>query len=198
MVGFYLILSACGLKNQGKETGTDNANQIADNSNQKTSTINPNILNPNLVNPNLINPNLINPNLLNPNLLNPNLINPNILLKSLSVSELYQMKSGGPISLIDVREPDEYAASYIEGSQLIPLAQISAEKVKVYKQPIIIYCRSGNRSAQAVLKLLQEDPTLNLYSVTGGILAWTEAGYPTQSLEKKNYIISNTKQDLRQ
>ena len=46
-------------------------------------------------------------------------------------------------------------------------------------QPTIIYCRSGNRSGQA-LEIMRELGFRNVYDMRGGIAAWQSAGYPVQ------------------
>lgn len=43
--------------------------------------------------------------------------------------------------------------------------------------PIVIHCRSGKRSSEARKKLLVQDPTSDLYSLEGGIIAWKETGF---------------------
>lgn len=52
---------------------------------------------------------------------------------------------------LDVRTAEEYSAGYFEGAQLIPLADLQAGKFPEVdpEKPLYIYCRSGNRSAEA-------------------------------------------------
>ena len=60
------------------------------------------------------------------------------------------------IILLDVREPDEYAVSHIDKSILLPLGDVSAKVETVVpdkKTTIIVYCRSGRRSALASTEL---------------------------------------------
>lgn len=59
---------------------------------------------------------------------------------------------------IDVRTPTEYSAGHISGSTNLPLDQIEAKfssLVPNKSQPVVLYCRSGNRSGQA-LRLVSE------------------------------------------
>ena len=75
--------------------------------------------------------------------------------------------------LIDVREPFEYEVSNLNGVN-IPLAGVLIESDKISKdKPVIIQCRSGKRSAQAVMLLEQQGYT-NLANLQGGILAWKD------------------------
>ncbi|MES2738696.1 MAG: molybdopterin-synthase adenylyltransferase MoeB [Verrucomicrobiota bacterium] len=81
--------------------------------------------------------------------------------------------------LLDVREPDEYAAAQIEGSTLIPLAQVTARAAEIPRdKPVLVHCRSGVRSAKAVAAL-QELGYTQVWNVAGGILAWAKEIDPT-------------------
>jgi rhodanese-related sulfurtransferase len=77
------------------------------------------------------------------------------------------------VALLDVREPDEFAEKHIVRAKLLPLGTIAdnAEKLLPNKdQPLIVYCRSGGRSAQAA-KLLVRMGYTRVYDA-GGILNW--------------------------
>lgn len=78
--------------------------------------------------------------------------------------------------LIDVRTKEEYDEKHIEGATLLPLDSIDAESVsKVVSDkeiPIILYCRSGNRSHQA-LEILEDLGYQNVYDL-GAISNWEE------------------------
>ncbi|CAM4466870.1 MAG: Inner membrane protein YgaP [Legionellaceae bacterium] len=79
--------------------------------------------------------------------------------------------------LIDVREPYEHFAESIIGAKLIPLSEISCDKLPLHNGPIIIHCKLGKRSIDACHKLKQENPSLDLYSLEGGINAWKAMGF---------------------
>lgn len=95
-------------------------------------------------------------------------------MKEVTVQELKSMMDhNDEFQLIDVREPFEYEVSNLNGLN-IPLAGILIEADKVSKDiPVVIQCRSGKRSAQAVMLLEQQGYT-NLANLKGGILAWKE------------------------
>ncbi|GAB4544209.1 MAG: hypothetical protein OHK0023_00670 [Anaerolineae bacterium] len=79
--------------------------------------------------------------------------------------------------LLDVRTPEEYAAGHIRGATLLPLQELEARLAELPKdKPVVIYCRSGNRSAQA-FQILKAAGYTNLYDL-GGIISWQGAGYP--------------------
>jgi len=80
--------------------------------------------------------------------------------------------------LLDVREPDEYAAVHAVNAKLIPLGEVGArlKEIEAYKdKPVAVICRSGRRSAQAV-SLLQESGFTQVVNVEGGTQAWVQAG----------------------
>ena len=103
-------------------------------------------------------------------------------MKEISVQELMEMMDKGEdFQLIDVREDFEYEVSNL-GGVLIPLGGILIEADKVAKdKPVIVQCRSGKRSAAAIMQLEQLGYT-NLYNLQGGILAWANEIDPTISV----------------
>lgn len=81
------------------------------------------------------------------------------------------------ICLIDVRNVDEYRKEFIEGAHIMPLNLISAENLS--SRSAVLYCLAGIKSQKACEKLLEQDPTLDLYSLEGGLTAWKDAGFAT-------------------
>ena len=76
--------------------------------------------------------------------------------------------------IVDVRREDEFASGHIPGAILIPNESIGTEKpaeLPDLDQIILVYCRSGNRSAQASQKLANIGYT-NVFDF-GGIMTWT-------------------------
>jgi rhodanese-related sulfurtransferase len=84
------------------------------------------------------------------------------------------MKSG--VKLIDVRTDAEHAQAKIEGSTHIPLHLLPL-KLQDLKdgQPVVFYCRSGARSAQACAWLMSQGIE-NVYNLAGGIMGWARDG----------------------
>lgn len=95
------------------------------------------------------------------------------MVKEVTVQELKQMLDGKKdFQLIDVREQFEYDTANI-GGELIPLGNIMLESDKIDKdKQVVIHCRSGARSAAAIMQLEQTHGFTNLYNLKGGILAW--------------------------
>jgi rhodanese-related sulfurtransferase len=105
-----------------------------------------------------------------------------ITMKEISVQELKEMMDKGEdFQLIDVREDFEYEVSNLGGT-LIPLGGILIKADKISKdKPVVVQCRSGKRSAAAIMQLEQLGYT-NLYNLTGGILAWANEIDPNMNV----------------
>jgi len=81
--------------------------------------------------------------------------------------------------ILDVREPDEWAAGHIPGATLIPLGRLAARAGEVpTDRDVVVVCRSGNRSAQG-RDILRAAGLTQVTSMAGGMKAWTAAGNPT-------------------
>ena len=84
-----------------------------------------------------------------------------------------RIDSGDNIIILDVRTASEYESGHIQGAILIPNETITDEMPTILPDlnaEILIYCRSGNRSAQAAKKLIAIGYT-NVYDF-GGIIDW--------------------------
>ncbi|MFX1378661.1 MAG: rhodanese-like domain-containing protein [Promethearchaeota archaeon] len=82
--------------------------------------------------------------------------------------------------ILDVREQWEYNENHLCDSVLIPLSEINVRisELLPYKDiDIIVYCRSGSRSAQASQNLVDNHNFTKIYNMLGGINAWIVAGY---------------------
>jgi rhodanese-related sulfurtransferase len=84
------------------------------------------------------------------------------------------------LHLLDVREPDEWAAGRIAGSQHIPLGELGARIGEVPKgTTILTVCRQGNRSDAAARGLRTLGYTVE--NLEGGVAAWKRAGLPLEA-----------------
>lgn len=80
--------------------------------------------------------------------------------------------------IVDVREPDEWADARIPGAVHIPLGEIRTRADEIPRdRPVILQCRSGNRSAGATRRLLELGFT-NVRNLEGGIGDWAADGLP--------------------
>lgn len=99
---------------------------------------------------------------------------------NLSVEEFSAKAAEPGVVTLDVRTPGEFAEGYIQGARLIDFQSgnfeneiATLDKNATYA----VYCRSGNRSGQAV-KVMQEAGFTNVFNMNGGVIDWANAGLP--------------------
>src|SRR6476661_3264795 len=89
-----------------------------------------------------------------------------------------QVSNGATV--IDVREPEEWAAGHIPGAVHVPKSYLESRiegAVPNRSQHVILYCASGNRSAWATRTMLEDLGYDNVESMTGGFTLWKDRGY---------------------
>lgn len=78
--------------------------------------------------------------------------------------------------LIDIRSPMEVMQGKIPGSEHIPMNELPmAIQSLAGELPVVLYCRSGARSAQACMYLNSQGLD-NILNLRGGIIAWAQSG----------------------
>ena len=104
-------------------------------------------------------------------------------VKSVSPATLKSWLDSGKAIVIDVREPREYAAGHIEGSELVPLNSLHPDALPEHKgKNLVMLCRGGNRSKFACLKL-NGAVSAEVYNLEGGIQGWKREGLPVRRPE---------------
>ena len=99
---------------------------------------------------------------------------------TVQAQDVNALLSNPDVVLIDVREPDEYAAGHIPGATLIPLGSIPARMSEIpTDKTVIAVCRSGNRSGQAT-QFLRDQGFDNVHNMDGGMISWEQAGYEVE------------------
>ena len=106
-------------------------------------------------------------------------------MKEIDVEHLNHVLStqehGRECCLIDVRTVSEYKNGHVPGAILICLDTLASRVDEIPKNgDVYLICRSGARSAQAANYLTQEGVNNNLINVTGGTMAWMNAGFPIE------------------
>ncbi len=92
--------------------------------------------------------------------------------------ELHQLLAEKKVLLVDVRNDDEAARGMIPGATHIPLHLLPLKVEELNgEQPLVFYCHSGMRSAQAAAFMASKFRG-HIYNLQGGILAWGKAGFP--------------------
>ena len=97
------------------------------------------------------------------------------MIIKLSFEEAHRMLQNDPtITLIDVREEPEYITGHAADAQLLPVDEITAESagelIPNIESPVMVYCRTGLRSARAA-KLLEGLGYREIYDM-GGLVGW--------------------------
>lgn len=104
-------------------------------------------------------------------------------VRVVSPDEMKSLIEMDDVQLVDVRTEDEFVNEHIEPSQNIDVLSpnFDEEITKLDKQkPVLVYCRSGKRSAKCVEKL-KEAGFVKIYDLKGGIAKWKYKGFPVKT-----------------
>jgi rhodanese-related sulfurtransferase len=83
------------------------------------------------------------------------------------------------LTVLDVREPEEWSWGHIEGAVHVPLMQLPERREEVPDGRVLVVCKIGGRSRQATGYLLQQG--FDVVNLDGGMVDWAEAGRPMLS-----------------
>ena len=101
---------------------------------------------------------------------------------AVDVQQAHNLIEAGEAVLIDVREPDEFAAARVDGAILAPLSQMPQAWLGLdlpAHKTVIVMCRVGGRSGRVCEAFGPEGPDGQpVVNMDGGILAWRAAGLP--------------------
>lgn len=94
-------------------------------------------------------------------------------VRAITVDEVKaRLDAGDDLLILDVREPQEWEISLIEGARRIPKGDVLRHLDELPRErDIVVHCRTGVRSAD-VIRALQEQGYTRLYNMAGGINAW--------------------------
>lgn len=94
------------------------------------------------------------------------------IVPSISAIELENLRKSQSVCILDIREAHEVSVSRISDFN-IPMAFTLARQAEIPRDiPVVLYCRSGARSAATVSALMTKHGFSNLKSLEGGITAW--------------------------
>lgn len=96
-------------------------------------------------------------------------------MKSITVQELHAREG---IPLIDVREPDEYAAGHVPGAVNLPMSTIGEHLDELPDGAFDVICQAGGRSGRVVQAL--EARGYDATNVDGGTGEWIQSGFPVE------------------
>ena len=78
------------------------------------------------------------------------------------------------IVVLDVREQTEWVHGHIDGAHHIPMSELGGRLADVPDDKLLVVCKIGGRSAQAVAWLSAQGK--DAYNLAGGMIEWSEAG----------------------
>lgn len=96
-------------------------------------------------------------------------------IDEISVADLHAL--GADVTLIDVREDEEWAQSHVPHATHVALGTVPDHLDQFTGHPTYVMCKVGGRSLQACQFAAGHGH--DVVNVSGGILAWIEAGYET-------------------
>lgn len=102
--------------------------------------------------------------------------------QNVSPAEATVMLNRESVKVLDVREPDEFAAGHLPDALNIPLGQLGTRHAELesFKEfPMLVYCASGGRSSRACGDLLKRGYQ-KIHNLDGGVSAWQKAGLPVR------------------
>lgn len=113
-------------------------------------------------------------------------------IEDLSPRQVSELLNARQILLIDVREPDEYAAQRIAGALLYPLSTLNALALPPDgPRRVVFQCGSGKRSAMAARARLAAGAP-GAAHMLGGIGAWQAAGLPVLQIDPATGKVAST------
>lgn len=99
-------------------------------------------------------------------------------IQNMSPREVKALIGTKGVTIIDVREAAEYKEGHIAQAKLMPLGTVTNHVAELTKyDKVIVVCRSGNRSGMAC-RTLRSNGVKNLINMSGGMMAWAQAGLP--------------------
>jgi rhodanese-related sulfurtransferase len=108
----------------------------------------------------------------------PGFVSPAFCGQDLSFDQVRSAIVANRIQLIDVREPEEFAAGHIPGAINLPLSTFKVEALPSPSgRPVVLMCRSGHRAAQA-LAIAKASGRADVDIYPGSMNDWTKEGGP--------------------
>jgi rhodanese-related sulfurtransferase len=98
-----------------------------------------------------------------------------VSVPQISATQAAARGADGSALLLDVREDDEWSAGHAEGMLHLPMSRLDLSDIPL-DRPIIVVCRSGNRSDRVAEYLVGIG--VDAANMAGGMHAWVEAGMP--------------------
>ncbi len=99
--------------------------------------------------------------------------------REVTAPELQALLAAGSVTLVDVREPNEFAAEHIAGAVNLPLSGFDPSALPATAgKTVVLQCAGGKRSGMALDKCASAKAVIDTH-LGGGLAAWKAAGLPT-------------------
>ncbi len=101
-------------------------------------------------------------------------------IKEINAADLDRLiQTNDHFELVDIRTPAEISRGVIPNSKTMPmhLIPLNLNYFSISSKQIVLYCRTGSRSAQAC-RFLNQQGIHNVISLRGGMIKWTNGGLP--------------------
>nr|NLI51134.1 rhodanese-like domain-containing protein [Propionibacterium sp.] len=96
-------------------------------------------------------------------------------MRTIEMDDFVTLWEGQDLTVLDVREPDEYVEGHVPGAVLIPLGQLARRVAEVPAgDPVYVICRSGNRSQHGMVLL--DRAGREAVSINEGTMGWLRRG----------------------
>jgi rhodanese-related sulfurtransferase len=102
-------------------------------------------------------------------------------IKSLNASAAQDLIKESGVLILDVRTSQEFRGGHIKGAKLLPVSELAGrigEIVDWKNRLVLVYCRSGSRSA-AACRILKKNGFTRIANLNGGITSWNSMGFKT-------------------
>jgi rhodanese-related sulfurtransferase len=103
-------------------------------------------------------------------------------VKEVDCAAALQLINHKDACILDVREPDEFKSGHLLNAKSIPLGKLReriGELERYRDKPVVLVCRSGQRSATACA-LLGKEGFAQVYNLVGGVTAWQKSSLPLE------------------
>jgi len=98
-------------------------------------------------------------------------------VREVTAAQLAEKVREGAVTLVDVREPAEFAAGHIPGAVNKPLSSFDPAALPSDGRPVVLYCAAGGRSGTALGRCRAVRADIDCH-LAGGIGSWLQAGLP--------------------
>ena len=99
---------------------------------------------------------------------------------ALSPAEVRDLNDAGTITVVDVREPDDYADGHIPGAMNIPFGSLEDRLTEIPRDKQVVFVYQGGPLSRRSLEDFRNEGFVDPHNIDGGMNAWENAGYESE------------------